>query len=111
MRSTAAPYSPWMPFSHGLCARQMADEAHPYLQEEKRGRGAWVARSVGRPTSAEVMISQIVGSSSAWSSVLTAQSLEPASDSVSLSHSAPPTLMLRLCLSVCLCLSLINKKH
>ena len=39
--------------------------------------------------------------------VLTAQSLEPASDSVLPSFSAPP--LLTLCLSVCLCLSKINK--
>ena len=46
-------------------------------------------------------------SSPASSSVLTAQNLEPASDSVSPSLSAPPLLM--LCLSVCLSLSKINK--
>ena len=45
--------------------------------------GAWVAQSVKRPTSAQVMISRSVGSSPSSSSVLTAQSLEPASDSVS----------------------------
>ena len=45
--------------------------------------GAWVAQSVERPTSAQVMISPLVGSSPAWSSELTAQRLEPASDSVS----------------------------
>ena len=38
-----------------------------------------------RPTSAQVMISRFVGSSPVSGSVLTAQSLEPASDSVSLS--------------------------
>ena len=42
-----------------------------------------MAQSVGRPTSAQVMISQFMGSSPASGSVLTAQSLEPASDSVS----------------------------
>ena len=45
--------------------------------------GAWVAQSVKRPTSAQVMISQSVSSSPASGSVLTAQSLEPVSDSVS----------------------------
>ena len=45
--------------------------------------GAWVAQSVERPTSAQVMISHSVGSSPALGSVLTAPSLEPASDSVS----------------------------
>ena len=38
-------------------------------------RGTWVAQSVGRPTSAQVMVSQLVGSSPASGSVLTAQSL------------------------------------
>ena len=45
--------------------------------------GAWVAQSVERPTSAQVMISQFVGSSPTSGSVLTARSLEPALDSVS----------------------------
>ena len=39
--------------------------------------------SVKRPTSAQVMISRSVSSSPASGSVLTAQSLEPVSDSVS----------------------------
>ena len=46
-------------------------------------RGAWVAQSVKRPTSAQVMISRSVSSSPVSGSVLTAQSLEPVSDSVS----------------------------
>ena len=61
--------------------------------------GAWVAQSVERPTSAPVMISRFVGSSPALGSVLTAQSLEPASESVSPSLSVPPPLMLCLSLS------------
>ena len=52
-------------------------------------RGACVAQSIEHPTSAQVMISQLMSSSSATGSVLTAQSLEPASDSVSPSLSAP----------------------
>ena len=47
---------------------------------------------VNHLTSAQVMISQSVGSSPASGSVLTAQSPEPASDSVSPSLSAPPPL-------------------
>ena len=47
--------------------------------------GTWVAQSIKRPTSAQVMISP---------SVLTAQSLVPALNSVSLSLSAPPLLLL-----------------
>ena len=58
---------------------------------------------VERPTSAQVMVSRFVGSSPASGSALTAGSLEPASDSVSPSLSAPPLLM--LCLSLCLSLS------
>ena len=46
-------------------------------------RGAWVARSVKRPTSAQVMISRSVSWRPESGSVLTAQSLEPVSDSVS----------------------------
>ena len=56
--------------------------------------GAWVAQSVTRPTSAQVMISRSVGSSPVSGSVLTAQSLEPVSDSVSPSFSDPPLFML-----------------
>ena len=58
-----------------------------------------MAQSVKRPTSAQVMISRFVGSSPASGSVLTARGLEPASDSVSLSLSAPPLLVLCLSLS------------
>ena len=56
----------------------------------KHFEGTCVAESVERPTSAQVMISQSVSSSPAPGSVLTAQSLEAASDSVSPSLSAPP---------------------
>ena len=66
--------------------------------------GAWVAQSVEHPTSAQVMISRFVSSSPTSGSVLTAQSLEPALDSVSPSGSAPPLLML------CVSLSIINKR-
>ena len=55
-----------------------------------------------RLTSAQVMISQFMGSSLASGSVLTSQSLETVSDSVSLSPSAPSLLIL--------CLSEINKR-
>ena len=58
-----------------------------------------MAQSVKRPTSAQFMISQVVGLSPALGSVLTAQSLEPAWDSVSPSLSAPPPLVLVLSLS------------
>ena len=62
-------------------------------------KGTWVARPVERPTSAQVVISRFVGSSPAWGSVLTARSLEPTSDSVSPSLSAPNPLAFCLCLS------------
>ena len=59
-----------------------------------------MAQSVKRPTSAQVVISRFVSSSPASGSVLTARSLEPASDSVSPSLSALPQL--GLCLSMSL---------
>ena len=59
------------------------------------GRGAWVAQSVRCLTLAQAMISLFVSSSPALGSVLTAQSLEPVSDSVS------PSLSLSLSLSLC----------
>ena len=58
-----------------------------------------MAPLVKRPTSAQVMISQLMGSIPASGSGLTAQSLEPASDSVSPSLSAPVRLVLCLSLS------------
>ena len=62
------------------------------------GWGTWMAPSVKRLTSAQVMISQFVSLSPAWGSVLTAQSLEPASDSVSLSLPLPCLLSVSLSL-------------
>ena len=67
--------------------------------------GAWVAQSVGHLTSVQVMMSQFMGSSPTSGSMLTAQSLEPDSDSVFPSLSAPSLLML------CFCLSEIDIKH
>ena len=62
------------------------------VSASQKYRGAWVAQLVKRTTSAQVMISQFVSSSPVLGSVLTAQSLEPASDSVSPSLSAPSPL-------------------
>ena len=70
--------------------------------------GTWVAQSVKRLASAQVMISWSVSSSPTSGSVLTAQSLEPVSDSVSHSLSAP-CHQLALSLSLSLSLSKINK--
>ena len=53
-----------------------------------------MAQSVKRPTLAQVMISGFMSSSPTLGSVLTAQNLEPASDSVSPSLYAPPLLTL-----------------
>ena len=57
-----------------------------------------MAQSVKCPTLAQVTISGFVSSSPMWGSVLIAQSLEPALDSVSLSLSAPPLLTYSLSL-------------
>ena len=65
-------------------------------------RGASVAQSGKCPTLTQVMILWSVGSKPALGSVLTAQSLDPASDSASPSLFAPPPLTL--------CLSKINKR-
>ena len=59
-----------------------------------------MAQWVGHLTSAQVMISQLVGLSPALGSVLAAQSLKPPSNSVSPPLSAPPMLMLCLALSL-----------
>ena len=67
--------------------------------------GAWVAQSVERPTSAQVITSWFVDLSPVSGSVLIAQTLEPASDSVSPALSLPHPC---LC-SVSVCLSLKNK--
>ena len=64
--------------------------------------GTWVAQSVKCLTLSQFMISWFMGSSPALGSVLTAWSLELASDSVSPSPSAPLPLVL--------CLSLKNKQ-
>ena len=69
------------------------------LSKINKDWGAWVAQSVKRPSSPQVTISRSVSLSPASGSGLTAQSLEPAADSVSPSLSAPPPFMLYLSLS------------
>ena len=64
----------------------------------KSYRSAWVAQVVKHPTSAQVMISRFVGLSPTLGSVLTARNLDPASDPVFPSLSAPT--LLALCLSL-----------
>ena len=58
--------------------------------------GACVAQLVKRPTSVQVMISRFMSSNPMLDSVLAAQSLEPASDSVSLSLCPFPACTLSL---------------
>ena len=65
--------------------------------------GHWMVQSVKHLILAQVMISRFMGLSPTSGSALMAQSLEPASDSVSPSLSAPPLLVL------CFSLSKINK--
>ena len=76
------------------------DRSMGYVIKAAGAWGTWVAQLVEHPTSAQVMISQSVSLSPMSGSMLTAQSLEPALDSVSPSFSAPPLLMLSLSLSV-----------
>ena len=84
-----------------LCPPLFTPSPLEFSQKINKHWGTWVAQSVEHPTSAQVTISRSVSSSPG--SGLTTQSLEPASDSVSPSLSAPPMLML------CLSLSLNNK--
>ena len=74
---------------------------------EECGVGApgWVAQSVEHLTWAQVRISGFMSSSPLSGSVLTAQSFEPPSDSVS------PSLSLPLPCSISVSLSKINIKH
>ena len=85
---------------HGyiICSAAHESANVPKHVKQRKAWGAWVAQSVERPTSAQVMISRSMGLSPASGSLLTAQSLEPASDSVSPSLSAPPLLVLSLSL-------------
>ena len=74
-------------------------------KEEQSWRGTWVVQSVKHPISAQVMISCFVCLKPTPDSVLTSQSLEPASNSVSSSLSLP----LSPSHSVSLSLSKVNK--
>ena len=73
----------------------VSDESRESTPKTKN-RGAWVAWSVKRPTMAWIMISRLLGLSPMSGFVLKAQSLEPASDSVSPFLFAPPPLTLHL---------------
>ena len=67
--------------------------------KKRKKRDTWVAQLVKQRTSAQVMISPFVSLSPTPGPVLTAQSLEPVSDSVSPTLSASPLLVLFLSLS------------
>ena len=69
-----------------------------------------MAQSAKRPNLTQVTITRFVGSSPISGSVLTAQSLEPVSDSVSLSLCSSPAHALSLSLSFSLSLSKIKIK-
>ena len=75
------------------CLTEWAIQALTYFKTALY-RGAWVAQSVEHLTSTQLMIARFTSLSPASGSMLTARSLEPASDSVSPSLSAPPLLML-----------------
>ena len=83
------------PLTHHNCwllhnSHTLISNKHP--ARKRQSWGLWMAQSVKRPTSVQVMISRFMSSSPTSGSVLTAQSLEPASDSVSPSLSASPPL-------------------
>ena len=88
-----------------LCLCLCLSKINKRQKVKTKSRGAWVAQSVKCLTSAQVMILRSMGLCPMLGSVLTAHSLEPALDSVSPSLSAPPLLML------CLCLSKMNIKN
>ena len=73
---------------------------HQKQNKKELWRGAWVSQSVKRLTLAQIRISLLVSLSSSSGSVLTAQNLETALDSVSSSLSAPPLLIFCLCVSL-----------
>uniref|UniRef100_A0ABI7YT78 Ribonuclease H2 subunit B n=1 Tax=Felis catus TaxID=9685 RepID=A0ABI7YT78_FELCA len=101
-------------YAHGLVSdyipRELSDDLCKYLKlpepsaslpnppskKEIETWGAWVAQTVKRLTMAQVMFLQSVGSRPMSGSVLTAQSLEPALDSVSPSLCPSPAHSLSL---------------
>ena len=84
--------------------RQTPDQEHAWpptvFTTGGRGGAPGGAQSVKHLASAQVLISQFMSSSPASGCVLTAQSLEPASDSVSLSLSLSPSSAYALSLSL-----------
>ena len=78
-------------------------ETNQYKHKDMQERGTWVPRLVKCQTSPKVMISRFMGSRPPSGSVLTAQSLEP------VSHSVSPSLSASSPLTLCPCPSLKNK--
>ena len=76
------------------CVRMIIDNHLQWISFQEPGG----AQSVKCPTSAQVMISRSMGWSPVLGSVLTAQSLDAALDSVSPPLSAPPPLVFSLSL-------------
>ena len=96
-----APQTRAQPRAPSPCSSKLKgqQDVWEYMLKCRFLRDAWVAQSLKPPASAPVMISRSMSLSPVSGSVLTAQSLEPASDSVPPSLSAPPPLMLCLSLS------------
>ena len=92
----------WLNIRKYVCVIRDAEET----KDKIPGSGHLGAQSAGRPTLAQVMISWFLSSSPMSGSVLTAQSLEPVSDSVFLPLSLPLPC---LTLSLACALSLKNK--
>ena len=80
-----------------LCQSGRSDTSLTLNGISRKGAPGWLGWLSAPLTSAQVTISRFMSSSPALGSVPTAQSLEPASDSVSPSLSAPA--LLALCLS------------
>ena len=95
---------PFLPFSsdlsHNVSDGLTCGSIITIIINNKYYWGTLVAQLVECLTSAQVMISRFMGWSPTSGSVLTGQSLEPASDSVSPSPSAPPLLEFSLSLSL-----------
>ena len=91
-------------FNNQITSPSFLSKGQKDLRPDPSG-GAWVAQSVKHPTSAQVKTSRFVSLSPASGSVLTAWSLQPASDSVSPSLCSSSTRTLSLALSLSLSLS------
>ena len=100
MMKSSHPFEPWLislkkdnweALGRSFWTARAGRRYSPVGRRMGFGWGAWVAQSFGCPTSAQVMISRLVSLSPVSGSVQTAQSLEPALDSMSLSLPRPPS--------------------